>query len=239
MKVKELIRWGLIAFYGLLWAGGVSSYLFMGGPPDDVAWTAPMYLTVAAILLIAYAPRSERIVLLVAGLIGFGVEVLGTATGFPFGVYEYTAVLFPKLFNVPLVLAAAWLLLFAYVRQMRVRCPWRAALWLTAIDLIIDPLAADTLNFWSWVEGGLYYDIPWTNFAGWYLVSLLLFAIFRKPAEPNPMARWLGLSIILFFTLIALGSDLWLAGAIGLALVALDAVWMRRWPLAAPATPTS
>ncbi len=227
MKAANSIRIGLIAFYALLWVGGVTSYLFMGGPPEDVAWTAPLFLAVAAVLLIGFVPASERPVLLIGGLIGFAAEILGTHTGFPFGHYEYTAVLFPRLFSVPLVLIAAWLLLFAYVRQMT-RCPLIGALWMTAIDLVIDPLAAHTLGFWTWDKGGWYYDIPWTNFAGWFFVSLFLFALFRRPAKQDVQAQWLGLSIILFFTVIAWGAGLMLAGTVGAALLILHAVWMYR-----------
>ncbi len=227
MKAVNIIRLGLIAFYALLWVGGVMSYLFMGGPPEDVAWTAPIYLATAALLLLGFAPASERIVLLIGGLIGFAAEILGTHTGFPFGHYEYTAILFPRLFSVPLVLVAAWLLLFAYVRQMTIN-PLIGALWMTAIDLVIDPLAAHTLGFWTWEKGGWYYDIPWTNFAGWYFVSLLLFAIFRRPAELDFQAQWLGLSIILFFTVIAWGTGLVLAGSVGVALLVLHVVCMYQ-----------
>lgn len=226
MKGVEAVRYSCIAFYALLWFGGVQAYIFAGGPPEGLEWTAPLFLAFAAVLLVGFAPRTERMVLLLAGLAGFGAEILGVHTGFPFGHYEYTAVLYPKFFGVPFVLAAAWLLLFAYVRQM-VRSPWGAALWMTAIDLVIDPLAANSLGFWRWEAGGIYYDVPWTNFAGWFLVSLVIFACARRPAAPDPQARRLGLSIILFFTVIALATGLPLAGAIGVGLVLVHVAWRR------------
>jgi putative membrane protein len=126
-------------------------------------------------------------------------------------------------------MAAAWLVLFAYVRQMAVPAV-AAAGWMTAIDLVIDPLAVTTLNYWSWEGTGPYYGIPWSNFAGWFVVSLALFAIPRRPAVPNRRTAWLGLSVVLFFTVVALGSGLRLAGAAGVGLVTLHAV--RAWPAA-------
>ncbi len=227
MKWLNIVRIVLIAFYAFLWIGGVTSYVLMGGPPEEMAWSAPLLLALAGGLLLVFAPASERPVLLIAGLVGFGAEILGVKTGFPFGAYAYTTVLFPHLFGVPLVLIAAWLILFSYVRQM-VTQPLAGAAWMTAIDLVIDPLAAHSLGFWEWEQGGWYYDIPWTNFAGWFFVCLLLFLLFRRPAEDDPQARWFGLSIILFFTIIAVGTGLFLAGAVGIALLILHGGWRYR-----------
>ncbi len=226
MKIVETVRYVFLAFYALLWVGGVQAYVLNGGPPEGLEWTAPLFLAFAALLLVSFAPPAERLVLLLAGLAGFAFEILGVHTGFPFGHYEYTAVLYPKFLGVPFVLAAAWLLLFAYVRQM-VRSPWAAALWMTAIDLVIDPLAANSLGFWEWEAGGVYYDVPWTNFAGWFLVSLIIFSAVRRPVTRDPQACWLGLSIVVFFTTIAFGTGLFLAGAVGLILVAFHFVWIR------------
>lgn len=222
-------RWlllALAALYGVLWLGGIVAYLFLGGPPPDAAWTAPVFLAVAAVLAVFVSPRSEGPILLGGAALGFAAEAIGVASGFPFGCYHYTATLYPHVLGVPVVMAAAWLVLFVYVRQMTRSC-WVAAAWMTAIDLVIDPLAVNTLNYWAWENTGLYYGIPWTNFAGWFFVSLTLFALARKAAAPNPPAAWLGLSVILFFTVIALGTGLFLAGAVGLALTALHIVRTR------------
>jgi len=173
------------------------------------------------------SPAAEWPVLLGCSALGFAAEAVGVASGFPFGRYHYTATLFPLVLGVPVVMTAAWLVLFAYVRQMA-RSPLVAAAWMTAIDFVIDPLATKTLNYWAWDNTGPYYGIPWTNFAGWFLVSLVLFALARRPATPNPRTSWLGLSVVAFFTVIALGVGLKLAGAIGIGLVILHAA--LAWP---------
>jgi putative membrane protein len=165
--------------------------------------------------------------LALAAVIGFAAEALGTAFGIPFGRYDYTDTLYPHVLGVPVVMTAAWLVLFAYVRQMRTT-PFLAAAWMTGIDLVIDPLAAGVLNYWTWKNPGLYYGIPWTNFVGWYAVSFILFALARKPAEPNPVIAWLGLSVVAFFTLIALGAALWSAGLVGLLLILLHSIRHRQ-----------
>ena len=222
MKGSRITLVVLTGLYAVLWLGGVVSYLFLGGPPPEASWTAPAFLALAAVLALLVSPTAEWPVLLGSAALGFAAEAVGVASGFPFGRYHYTATLFPLVLGVPVVMTAAWLVLFAYVRQMA-RSPLVAAAWMTAIDFVIDPLAANTLNYWSWENPGPYYGIPWSNFAGWYFVSLALFALARKRAVPNPHTRWLGLSVVLFFTVIALGAGLKLAGAVGIGLVILHA----------------
>lgn len=222
MKPFDVTKVALTAFYAALWLGGVASYLFLNGPPAGSEWTAPVFLAVAGALAVLFSPREDLPILLLSGVVGFVAEALGTATGFPFGRYRYTAALYPQIQGVPLVLAAAWLVLFAYVRQL-VRSPLATAAWITAIDLVVDPLAAGRLGFWRWEQPGIYYGIPWTNFAGWFGVSLLLFLLARKPAALEPRVCWLGLSVVVFFTVIALGAGLWLAGTVGIGLIILHA----------------
>ena len=226
-RVRARVVLGLAAFYAVLWFGGVISYLFLGGPPPEATWTAPVFLALAALLVLLVSPPPEWPVLFGSALMGFAAEAVGVASGFPFGRYRYTATLFPHLLGVPVVMGAAWLVLFAYARQMT-RSPFAAAAWMTAIDLVIDPLATNVLDYWAWDRTGPYYGIPWSNFAGWFLVSLALFAVTRTPAVPNARTGWLGVSVILFFTVLALGTGLHLAGAVGIALITLHAGRARR-----------
>lgn len=225
-RVSRIALVVLSGLYAILWLGGVVSYVFLGGVPPDATWTAPAFLALAAVLMFWVSPFGDWPVLLGSAGLGFIAEAVGVASGFPFGRYHYTATLYPHMLGVPIVMAAAWLVLFAYVRQMT-RSPLVAAAWMTVIDFVIDPLATITLAYWTWERPGPYYGIPWSNFAGWYFVSLALFALARSRAAPNPRAGWLGLSVILFFTVIALGVGLWLAGAIGLGLVSLHVA--RTW----------
>ena len=116
--------------------------------------------------------------------------------------------------------------LIAYTRQVT-SSPWLAAAWMTAMDLVIDPLAANALGFWRWTHSGPYYGIPWSNFAGWYGVSLVVVWLDRRPPQPNPALRRLGLSVFQFFTAIALTHGLWKAGAMGVMLLAAHAIRFR------------
>lgn len=225
----------LFTGYGFFWLGGVGAYWILGAPPAHVSWTAPLFLGLAgAIVLVTSAPRDLPRMFL-CGAVGFIAEIAGVHTGFPFGAYSYTQALFPHIAGVPIVMLSAWIVLLTYIYEMLRECPWprwlrtgTAALWMTAIDLVIDPLAAGPLDYWTWFSPGYYYGIPITNFVGWFLVSLAAFAVAGTTWRVNPPARWVGLSIVLFFVCVAFAKGLILAGVIGLALCGVHAVVRYR-----------
>lgn len=220
-----------------MWGGGVISYTLLGGPPSDAGWTASAFLLLAG-LLVAVSSRPEDLKRLVAGaMIGFAAELAGVHWGIVFSPYRYTDVLQPQVARVPVVMIAAWLVLLAYVWQMVGMLKLRGwgevvcgALWMTAIDLVIDPLAAGELGYWVWEGAGPYYGIPWHNFAGWFAVSAMIFIVTRREYEPNLWVRATGLSIILFFTVIAFALGLLLGGAIGVLLCGLHFGRGRAYP---------
>ncbi len=217
------------AGYVVLWLGGVAQHWRAGGVRPAQGWLGALFLLLAGMLmLISTRPPRDLLWLACIALFGFVVEIIGVRFGVPFGAYNYTAVLAPRLFGVPLVMACAWMTLAAYVKHMLARFAlpvWTeatlAALWLTAVDLIIDPLAAQPLAYWHWAASGLYYGIPATNFAGWFATGLLAFLLFQQSCTANRWARLVGLSIIFFFTLLACAHGLWVAALIGGGLCAL------------------
>jgi bisanhydrobacterioruberin hydratase len=229
------IRVALALAYAFLWAGGIVSYSLWGGPPEHVAWTAPLFLALAGALVFAFTPPRQWHWLAFAAGIGFASEIAGVLLGIPYGGYHYTDVLGPKLLGVPLVLTTAWLVLVAYVQHWMARLglpeytrPFAAAAWMTAIDFVIDPLAAGPLGYWSWQQGGFWYDIPWTNFLGWYLVSLAIFLVLPRSFKPHRATRLIGASVILFFGVIAFALGMAPVGAVALALLAPEAVALSR-----------
>ncbi len=234
---RRALLWVLMAAYLLFWVGGIISYVFLDALPAAADWAAPMFLTLAAAGVLASSPLRDWPFLWAAGVIGFASELSGLSIHIPYGPYHYTDTLQPQIAGSPLVMIAAWMVLIAYVRQHTVswRIPFTAvavlgALWMTAIDLVIDPLAAGPLNYWAWVHEGLYYGIPFTNFVGWFVVSLVIFLIWKPHPARNPWAVWIGWSVILFFTIIAFGYRYWIPGVIGLALIAIDISLLRQSP---------
>lgn len=234
MNVGKALLAVLVGCYLILWAGGVGSHLLFGRAPVDAIWAAPAFLLLAGLITLLKADRNERSALIAAGALGFIVEAVGVHSGVPFGRYEYTGALQPQIVGVPLVMFAAWMALIAYVKAILAAVrfsAWLAAiiagLWMTAIDLVIDPLAAGELNYWRWIDAGRYYGVPAQNFLGWFAASLFIFGLInlidKGPGRPNPWARAIGLSILLFFALVALAHRLDLVASIGLGLCLIDA----------------
>jgi len=237
MRARELILPLLAVAFAILWVGGIASYLLLKGPPAASRWAAPAFLALGGFLTLLSAQPADRLPLLACGTLGWLAELLGAHAGIPFGPYHYTSALSPLIAGVPVVMACAWIILFAYIQQMMVGWVmphWArtvlGASWMTTIDLVIDPLASNQLGFWRWEESGRYYHVPLSNFAGWFLVSLLLFLLFPRQMARNLWVRRTGVSLILFFTVLALGRGLALPGAIGLVLCSLHvASWISAW----------
>lgn len=221
----------LVLVYSFMWVGGMASYLLLGQPPTTQTWASPLFLLLAGMLVLFSTPRADWWKLAIIGLLGLGAEAIGVQSGLLFSPYQYTDVLQPQLLGVPVVMACAWVVLIAYIRQMLQ--PYRlsvwldvilASLWMTTIDLVIDPLAANQLGYWRWERTGVYYGIPWHNFIGWFVTSLVIFAIVQKAWRPNLMAQRIGLSMVIFFTVIALAFKLTLACGVGAGLLVLHFV---------------
>ncbi len=133
-------------------------------------------------LIVGVAPLvGRRAAALLAGmcLYAYGIEIIGIRTGWPYGFFEYTIELGPMvegvplglpLFFLPLVLNAyllAVLLLGSLAARRAVRLPATLATVL-AIDLVLDP-GAVAIGFWAYLDGGIYYGVPVSNYAGWVL----------------------------------------------------------------------
>ena len=129
-------------------------------------------------------PRAVAALLGAAMAGGFAVEAIGVATGFPFGTYDYSGELGPKLLGVPLIIPLAWTWMawpaWLAARRVTRNRPVRIALaaaGLTAWDLFLDPqMVAE--GYWRWHDPvpalpGLS-GIPISNYLGWLGFALLL-----------------------------------------------------------------
>lgn len=241
MNVRKAILTTLASGYLILWVGGVGSHLLFGRTPDGNNWAASAFLLLACLIVLLASDRADRFIVLMVGILGFAAEIIGVSTGIPFGRYEYTDLLQPQIIGVPVVMGVAWIVLVAYVRAMlsRFRLPvWLATLsasiWMTALDMVIDPLASGDLKYWRWIDRGLYYGIPLQNFFGWFVVSWLIFSTLKLfPARAGQANHWpssIGLSILLFFTFIALAHHQVLVARIGggLCFVHLAIAYWRK-----------
>jgi putative membrane protein len=216
----------LLAVYGVFLIGGIGSHVLSGGTPANMVWAAAVFMALASAIAVVSVPSWWK-PLAGAAVIGFAAELIGVRTGFPFGHYEYTGVLRPLLGGVPVVVAGAWMVMFAYVSQMRVH-PALGALWMAAIDLVIDPVAARELGYWTWLQDGPYYGTPTVNFAGWFGVSLIIFYVLgRYPAPRSSSVAMLGRTGIFFFAAIAAAHHYLFPAFFGVGLAALG-YWRFR-----------
>lgn len=144
--------------------------------------------------------------IILAFTIGYGSEVLGVKTGFPFGNYEYGPVLGVKLFDVPLMIGVNWLILVyltGTVLHKRIRNSWLTvvvgALLMVLIDTAIEPVAI-ALDFWSWDQN----IIPLSNYIGWFGVALLIQLIFKnfQFEKENKISGYLLANLIAFFVIL-------------------------------------
>ncbi len=214
--------------FALLWVGGVSGQ-WLGRTHAGEGYLASLFLLLAGlIVLLGTRTRRDALALFGVALLGFAVEVVGARTGFPFGEYDYTGVLRPQLLGVPIAMGFAWMALVASASDLagRLGLPtWPtvllAALWTTANDLVIDPLAANQLGYWTWADRGSYYGIPFANFVGWFLTALLACRMTVTRRQSNFWAGFVGTAILLFFVSIALAHSLLIVALIGFGLCAL------------------
>jgi len=168
---------------------------FAGKTTFDGLVVVSVAIQAAAVLLALGETWGWRRTLLTAATIGclaWGIEAVGSSTGFPFGPYDYTASLRPQLLGVPLVIPLAWLMMLPVawaVAQLlsgyRSRLSFVAlsAAAFTAWDLFLDPQMV-SWGYWVWLNPRGYFGIPWSNYAGWLLSAALLTIVLRPPPVP-------------------------------------------------------
>lgn len=130
-----------------------------------------------------------------AGAVGFAAELLGTATGRPFGRYGYSDRLGLRLRGVPLAAAAAWAMmarpawavggLLSSGRSARVAASSAA---LCAWDVFLDPRMVRD-GYWEWADGGRYEGVPASNYLGWLLTGAALFSAWSALDADAPGGR--------------------------------------------------
>jgi len=152
------------------------------------------YLLSVGHALLSRGPRAAAALVGTATLGGFAVEAVGVATGFPFGTYDYSGQLGPKVLGVPLIIPLAWTWMawpawLAALRLARSRAARvaLAAAGLAAWDLFLDPqMVAE--GYWVWesptpalpgVPG-----IPVGNYLGWLGFALVLMTVLAAAAGP-------------------------------------------------------
>lgn len=189
------------------------AYPLVDGPARSVLTVATVVAFFAASLTHAAASRGVAWaggLALVAVTAGFGVELLGVRTGYPFGEYRYGDSLGPTLAEVPVVIPLAWAMmaypaLLVGQRLSRPRpgprrpgrrrsAPWWAVAlvggWaLASWDLFLDPQMVAG-GHWRWVQARPALPgvdgVPLSNFAGWLAVAVALVGVLHVVLPRGP-----------------------------------------------------
>jgi putative membrane protein len=190
-----------VVAYLVMVVGMVATPLFARGSDERrilaVVVVGGLFVTAISSMRRIYGIRAilAASAIIVVGLI---VEVVGSSTGFPFGEYDYTGVLTPQLFGVPIVVAFAWAGITLTVHGALHALPLgRAAkaqaariavmaFAITAWDLFLDPqMVAE--GYWSWQPSTLAFrEIPIVNYLGWLFTATITSAVavlFCKPVH--------------------------------------------------------
>lgn len=179
-------------------------------------------------------------------LIALTMELGGTSVGIPFGKYEYTGLLGPKIFGkVPFLVPLSWFFMsvpsFDFAeRLLGARAPvWArlalAASFLLVWDVSLDPAMSRLTPFWAWENEGFYYGAPLTNMTGWFMTGVaIMYALHRThaltwirrlPAAFSPLFFLVNLSLpvgMVFF------AKLWPAFAVSTSAVLVSAYIYAR-----------
>ncbi|HXX17361.1 MAG TPA: carotenoid biosynthesis protein [Candidatus Eremiobacteraceae bacterium] len=246
----SLVLWALIGLYAV-----ARILQVFPGPIPMLAVVALHVVCPALFALIhaakAYGWRGMCVFFGLCLLVGNVFENLGVMTGFPFGRYYFTGVMGPKVFFVPVLLGLAyvgmaylsWTLARIILRSTGMELegsrvilsPLVASFLMIAWDFSQEPVWATVVKAWIWLDGGPYFGVPLSNFAGWFVVVYVLYQLFalyvRRPlhgAEPLTLSSWR--QAVLFYAVSATGNLLLLIPKKDLSLVSdsTGALWRVR-----------
>jgi len=204
----DAVIWPAIA---VILAAGVG---FSWNPTPMAQLLAALFVACGFVhAVISYGSRAALVFFATCVAVGFAMENIGVATGFPFGRYHFE--IGADLLNVgriPFVVGPMWFgagyfswvvaatLLGGADRRLDRRfnliaLPVVAAFVTAQWDLVVDPPSATIAKAWIWHEGGAMFGVPPSNFFGWLLTSWLFFQGFalylhhrNDPAGPDQAA---------------------------------------------------
>lgn len=190
--------WGTLRARGAALTGQMRPWLWLTLPYAALKIPVPLWpdafpllalLSTGALFLAALAFAWERAgvwralgMAALACSAGLGVELLGSRTGFPFGVYSYATSPAPTLLGVPLIVPLGWFALTLAAALLAGGRAWLAGLLLVAWDVGLEPLMTAE-GYWRWYDPApLWAGAPWQNFLGWWAVGTGLSWAFARVA---------------------------------------------------------
>lgn len=192
-KIIKYIKWICIALYIVLLC---IKKLSLTNIPVDIL----SILNFIPLIIFGWIHGTQRygiknmiIWFIVTFIVSNFFEGFSIAFGFPFGNYHYNIVGF-RIWNVPIsimptyfgIAYTSWIVSQAAIGHFNSKIngiykfivPISAALVMTMYDLVQDPIASTIQGQWIWEEGGVYFGVPISNFAGWVFVVYVFMQIF-------------------------------------------------------------
>ncbi|WP_338780984.1 carotenoid biosynthesis protein [Metabacillus sp. FJAT-52054] len=217
----------------LIWYGCGVILLGFDILPVWLEWANVVFLIVAGILggvyfHHTYGPKMGIGLSLTVILLSIFAEHLGVEYGILFGDYYYTKDFGPQILGVPVAIGFAWLMVIggshAILKAVLPHAPIIVfsaigGLLAVLIDLIIDPVAAEVKEYWVWTAESFYYNIPFSNFSGWFITAFVLHLIIGLAGKERytPVPLWQNritavyFLVLFMFALLAALHSLWLA----------------------------
>ncbi len=197
-------------------------------------------------LIAGLAPLVDRRGALALGALvayAYAIETIGVTTGWPYGEFAYGVALGPTLGGVPLglpvffvpLVANAYLLCLLLLGDRAANLAVRLSAVVAAVlavDLVLDP-AAVALGFWEYGAGGVYYDVPLSNYRGWVLsavVSVVLMdrAFDRRAVVERVRSCEFALDDLVSFVLLWGAINAWFGNAVPVVVAGLFFVGLVR-----------
>lgn len=190
--------------------------------------------------------------------IGGASELAGTMSyltvgslALPFGAYEYTHWLGPKIAgHVPYFIPFSWFAMSIISLDLAYRAAssrWAviltAAAFMTLWDVSLDPAMNHVFPFWNYEADGFFYGMPFSNWVGWFVVSVLIMTSYEFMGGLNGLSRWAPTVYVLnciFPLLISLLHATFGAVLVGVGATAIPfgVIWLRRRMTDQPAMAT-
>jgi len=178
---------------GVTAAAMIATPLVPRGGPERRALSSVVVVAMAATTAVnagaRWGPARAATALGAVSATAATVERFGTATGVPFGRYEYSRALRPQFGRVPALVPLAWFAMavparevahaVAGARSTAVTRVFLGAAALTAWDLFLDPQMVGE-GYWVWARRGIYRGIPLGNYLGWFATGLGVMAILER-----------------------------------------------------------
>jgi len=185
-------RWETLVLWGTLSVAIAFqiSYPLLEGEALRLITIGTVYAAALATLVNAYLSHGSTYLLryfVITFTFGLVIEQIGVTTGWPFGSYQYDPSLGAFLFNIPLVVPFAWMMLThpILIAARALSTKWAVVIGgfgLMAWDLFLDPQMVSA-GRWRWNDTSPHVpfqpEIPLSNTFGWLLAGILLMSILQ------------------------------------------------------------